>query len=338
MTGSNRLDARDIKAQTDIVNVISRTVDLKRAGSYYKGLCPFHDDSVPSMVVYPDSQRFKCFGCDQGGDIIEWVQLRHSLDFVSALAELSGLGDVVNGAPRITKEATIRVKPGYAVPRDIIDYWHRNIGLERRSYFYRRGFSDRTIDFELWGWTGDKYSIPVWSGSPSDGGKAFQVKFRRADDLEKARLEIDGFRGADLEEALAKIPKYMGMKGRGVWLYDGWKVRPAKIAVVFFGELDAALFNQDWWDDPFLAACSPTGGAVSWNEDWRPYFWNADEVVVVPDAGEEEQGRRFAAKIGGHSRLQVIPSDCGVKDYGEIREVMKPLEAAAVLWLKTLPN
>ena len=45
--------------------------------------------------------------------------------------------------------------------------------------------TDETIDAELWGWTGDKFSVPIWNGDPRNGGRAFQVKFRRSDDLER---------------------------------------------------------------------------------------------------------------------------------------------------------
>jgi len=271
------------------------------------------------MVVNPDTQRFHCFGCDAGGDVIEWVQLRHNLDFVGALKELSGLNGVINGPPTITKNTDVKVRPGYAVPRDIIEYWHRNLEFHRRGYFYGRKFTDDTINHERWGWTGDKYAIPIWNGDPEDGGQAFQVKFRRSDELERTRLSMDGFAGEELESALAQIPKYMGMKDRGVWLYDGWKLAGASTVVVFFGELDAALFNQDFSDDPTAAACSPTGGAKSWDPEWKRYFREANLVMVVPDVGEEDQGRKFAAKVGNHAWVRLIPPDAGGKDYCDLR-------------------
>ncbi|KJU86859.1 Zinc finger, CHC2-type domain protein, partial [Candidatus Magnetobacterium bavaricum] len=57
----------------DIVEVVSQHITLKKVGNDYKGLCPFHDDKDPSLVIYVDTQRFKCFGCDTHGDVLDFV-------------------------------------------------------------------------------------------------------------------------------------------------------------------------------------------------------------------------------------------------------------------------
>jgi DNA primase len=56
----------DILSSIDIVDVISRYVPLKRAGSNYSGCCPFHNEKTPSFMVSPQKQIFKCFGCGKG--------------------------------------------------------------------------------------------------------------------------------------------------------------------------------------------------------------------------------------------------------------------------------
>lgn len=85
---------RQIRDNLDIVQVIGRYVPLRRAGSGFKGLCPFHQEKTPSFTVHPARQTFKCFGCGAGGDIFTFIQTREKVDFVEArrmLAEQAGI-------------------------------------------------------------------------------------------------------------------------------------------------------------------------------------------------------------------------------------------------------
>lgn len=80
----------DIKNQVNIVDVVGRTVQLKRAGSNYKGVCPFHNEKTPSFVVSEQKQIFTCFGCGASGDVIEYVKRFYNLDFSEAVEKLAG--------------------------------------------------------------------------------------------------------------------------------------------------------------------------------------------------------------------------------------------------------
>jgi len=71
----------DILSSVDIVDVISRYVPLKRAGSNFSGLCPFHNEKTPSFMVSPQKQIFKCFGCGQWGNVITFVKEIEKVDF-----------------------------------------------------------------------------------------------------------------------------------------------------------------------------------------------------------------------------------------------------------------
>ena len=79
----------DIKFRNEIESIISQYVVLKRAGSNYSGLCPFHSEKTPSFVVFPGTQSFYCFGCGAGGDVVNFVMRTENLDYVSALKVLA---------------------------------------------------------------------------------------------------------------------------------------------------------------------------------------------------------------------------------------------------------
>lgn len=84
------IDTVAIKAKNDIVAVIERYTGLKKTGRNFKGRCPIHADKTPSMTVYTDSQSWHCFGCNQGGDIFDFVQAVENTDFRGAAAVLGG--------------------------------------------------------------------------------------------------------------------------------------------------------------------------------------------------------------------------------------------------------
>ena len=80
----------EVKQRVDIVDFISRYTVLERAGSRYKGLCPFHDERTPSFLVSPEHGSWRCFGaCGTGGDIYEFVMRKENLSFRDALEMLA---------------------------------------------------------------------------------------------------------------------------------------------------------------------------------------------------------------------------------------------------------
>lgn len=79
----------DIRSRVDIVALIGRYIELKRAGRNFKGLCPFHEEKTPSFNVNPDRRIFHCFGCQAGGDAIAFLMQRENLSFPEAAQALA---------------------------------------------------------------------------------------------------------------------------------------------------------------------------------------------------------------------------------------------------------
>ena len=79
----------DLRLQADIVQVIQEYVSLKKAGTSYKGLCPFHSEKSPSFTVNRDKGFFHCFGCGAGGDVFKFLELQEKLGFQDAIRHLA---------------------------------------------------------------------------------------------------------------------------------------------------------------------------------------------------------------------------------------------------------
>ena len=79
----------DLKSQVDLVTVIQDHVPLKKAGTSFKGLCPFHSEKTPSFNVNRDRGFFHCFGCGVGGDVFKFLELREKIGFQDAVRQLA---------------------------------------------------------------------------------------------------------------------------------------------------------------------------------------------------------------------------------------------------------
>lgn len=79
----------ELNARCDIVDIVSRYVSLKKKGSNYFGLCPFHNEKTPSFSVAPDKQMFYCFGCGKGGGPVRFIMDAEGLDFTDAVRFLA---------------------------------------------------------------------------------------------------------------------------------------------------------------------------------------------------------------------------------------------------------
>ena len=79
----------DLRLQANILQVVQEYVSLRKAGTSYKGLCPFHSEKTPSFQVHPEKGFFHCFGCGVGGDVIKFLELHEKVGFQDAVRMLA---------------------------------------------------------------------------------------------------------------------------------------------------------------------------------------------------------------------------------------------------------
>ena len=144
MNQSNIVD--EIKSRCNIVDVIGRVVTLKKAGSNYKGLCPFHNEKTPSFNVNEARQIFVCFGCGAKGDVISFVEKYYNHDFKGACEMLAGeYGIDMTGAFGGSEHK----KELYEINRQAAMFFYRALrqnGCPGYKYMKERGISEETMN------------------------------------------------------------------------------------------------------------------------------------------------------------------------------------------------
>ena len=147
--------AAEVKNKLSVVEVVGESVSLKKAGTTYKGLCPFHGEKTPSFVVTPARETWHCFGCGLGGDIFSFVMQRDSVTFPEALRTLAQRAGVE------IDERTKREDAHRARLRQVLDsaiaFYHAVLtsskaGANALDYLHARGFTDETIAGHQLGW------------------------------------------------------------------------------------------------------------------------------------------------------------------------------------------
>lgn len=138
----------EIRDRADIVDLIGEYVDLKRSGSNYMGLCPFHSEKTPSFSVSPSKGIFKCFGCGVGGDVITFVMKRENLSFPEAVEFLADKYSVrLEVYKDENKEARDKRDRLYEINREAGLHFLKNYQASQKTQLYlkNRMLNDKTI-------------------------------------------------------------------------------------------------------------------------------------------------------------------------------------------------
>jgi len=147
----------------DLADYIGKDVKLRRTGSTYKGLCPFHNEKTPSFMLYPEQNRFHCYGCGKSGDIFTYMQDKDGINFFDAVQmQASRLGIEIpddNQKNDVVRQQNQRI---LSVNQQALEFFRHNLkvdpaGRETLAYLTNRGVLPETIDrFKL------GYALPSW--------------------------------------------------------------------------------------------------------------------------------------------------------------------------------
>jgi DNA primase len=130
-----------VRAASDIVEVVSQYVSLRKVGRSWKGLCPFHQEKTPSFTVSPERQTYHCFGCGKGGDVFGFVEEAEKVEFAEALRVLADRAGIELPARRASAESNEGL---YEACGEAAEFYRRSLldpstGRKARDFLDRRG-------------------------------------------------------------------------------------------------------------------------------------------------------------------------------------------------------
>lgn len=171
-----------IRDNGDLVETISRYLQLKRTGSSYVGLCPFHNEKTPSFTVSETKQLFHCFGCGVGGDIITFIMKIENLSFLEAVKFLADLQGIAIDEEYIVEDKLKSEKEMiYNINRDAARYYYSNLIRSKEPLIY---LQNRNINRKVISQFGLGYALDSWNSIYN----YLKEKGYREEDIEKAGL------------------------------------------------------------------------------------------------------------------------------------------------------
>lgn len=325
---------QQILQAADIVEIVSRYVNLRRAGKDYKGICPFHDDKHPSMFVVPAKQLFKCFACGAGGDAIKFIQLKENLSFLEAramLAEQLGIRiERSDGKPRQFQRQDLTKIQTWA------SQWFRNNllgpqGLSAREYVENRGISAETCEtFQIGlapeGWDGllvaarrnginDEQLFDAGLIKRRENGSGYYDAFRNRlmFPIRDISGHVIGFGGRALDDSPAKYinspETALFNKSRTLYGLDVARQRAqvAKRVLVVEGYVDCVMCHQHGYGETVAVL-----GTALTDMHVQMLRRQVDSVILVFDgdeAGYKAADRGLEIVLNGQLdvRLAVLP-------------------------------
>ena len=196
MSDKNTIDR--IKSKLKIEDVIGQFISLKKKGSGYVGVCPFHQDSNPSLRVNPAKETFKCFVCQEGGDVIDFVQKHENMSFAEALSWCAKEAKIEIENKELTSEEikAAQIKESLRIAINASSLYFEKHLSDAQGYLAERGFK---LDDQII--------------------KDFRIGYAPADNQAKKDLVSSGYR----EDLLIKV----GVLGesKNHYTYDVFKDR-----------------------------------------------------------------------------------------------------------------
>ena len=157
----------EIRDRTNIVEVVSQVVSLKKVGKNFKGLCPFHSEKTPSFTVSAEKRIYHCFGCGAGGNVFKFVMEVQNISFVDAVRQFAeSAGVPIPNAnkgnlndPKYQEREALKKANELAANYFLSLFKESEKGLVARNYLKGRHFTGEILDQYKIGW-----AIPEWRG------------------------------------------------------------------------------------------------------------------------------------------------------------------------------
>lgn len=330
---------QELKMKTDIEDVISTYVTLKRRGATLVGLCPFHNEKTPSFTVYPATQSFYCFGCGAGGDAITFLKKIENLDYLDAvktLAQRAGLQMPQEGFDDSLSKRRRRI---LEMNREAARFYHSVLlspeGKVGYDYYIGRALSAATINHFGLGFAPNQWDALlkhmrakgyqpaelVDAGLARKGQKGYYDNFRNRvmTPIIDVRGNVIAFGGRVLDDSK---PKYINTgdtlvykKTNELFALNFAKDSKENALILCEGYMDVIAMHQAGFTNA-VAGC----GTALTTEQVRLISRYAKEVILTYDADEAGQkALQKAMTLFDQTDVKVrIPALVGGKDPDEI--------------------
>jgi DNA primase len=328
---------QELLSRVDVVEVVGRHVELKRAGTVHKGLCPFHGERTPSFTVSPSRQTYHCFGCGAHGDAIRFLMENQGLPFMDAVRELAQrIGVTVpdsDASPEERARAAEQREKRQTLSEVLAragDHYKAALKATPRAidYLKRRGLTGEIaarfgLGYAPAGWRNLASAFPRYDDpllveaglvivhDEGDEEKRYdRFRDRIMFPIRSVRGEVIGFGGRVIDDG---EPKYLNspetplfVKGRELYgLYEARAaLREAGYALVVEGYMDVVALAQS-----ALGHAVATLGTACTAEHVAKLFRFTDHVVFSFDgdaAGRRAAGRALEAALPHASDLRTI--------------------------------
>lgn len=140
----------EIRQHSDIVDVVSRHINVVKKGRNYFAICPFHNDTNPSLSISRDKQIFKCFVCNEAGNVFTFIQKYKKIPYMRAVKEVA---DIVGIEFKLTEQKqteviNIKVKVLYDILKDALMFYKNSLASSQKAYEYceARNLSAKILD------------------------------------------------------------------------------------------------------------------------------------------------------------------------------------------------
>lgn len=149
-----------VRETSDIVDIVSRYVSLKRSGNNYIGLCPFHNEKTPSFTLSQTKQLFHCFGCGEGGDVISFIMKIENLTFPEAIKYLADILGIPLEEKKVDKKLEQDKKTIYEINKEAARFYYYNLINNKEALMYLKS---RNISKNVLNQFGLGYALDSWN-------------------------------------------------------------------------------------------------------------------------------------------------------------------------------